>query len=470
MLTQRGADDANQTTNDESSGLESPVFVDSGSFGNDIVAILNNDNLNQHEIYRFDLIGDVYYRLSEDMLSGGKVAYMVISPDGRKLAYLADQEKINKSYLYLSNSDGSSNVRIHDYGSSYEEAEARDVKWSPDSTKMFYQIQKGDYYDGYEYSSFVVSIDDLGSPVEIPYSSNWVWSADGERLVSVEQSEEIITVRQLDVLNGFAEATPVIINNYDSIESYELDRKANKLLIHSVGESELEGLYIYDLLTQATTMIAEGAQFFQVGWGANGEHVAYWMSENTPVSGSLLFDLYLYDVENKLTVQVSHTDEREIVTASGFQWFNDESSVFYMANLSSGDDVSLYRTSIETLETVDVIDLLGVDSDIDSFRLLKNEAWMNLVMSNDDEYFYSTVDDSLVDLSDKQDSLSGLLFSTWVPDIEYAIFKKTGDRIAYLNMATGDVSALTLPEGRTVTWLCITVTAGEECGKIFDYR
>lgn len=134
------------------------------------------------ELFKYSTNPSSIIKLSADLVVGGTVTNYTLSPDGRFVAYIADQDADSLFELFVAATDGSNVVKINSPVSSIAGG-IQTFKWSPDSTKIIY-LQKVD-----SDSIFEVYLADRGGLSAIRISgdasgiverrSNISWSPDG---------------------------------------------------------------------------------------------------------------------------------------------------------------------------------------------------------------------------------------------------------------------------------------------------
>src|SRR5690606_22251333 len=109
-------------------------WIDSGAFENDPLILREEEETGAQSIERLKANGESL-NLTKKMPLRGRVAQIRISPDGTKVAYLADQETDNVYELFVSNSDGSVNLKV---SAPITEGDITGFSWSDDSNYLIY--------------------------------------------------------------------------------------------------------------------------------------------------------------------------------------------------------------------------------------------------------------------------------------------------------------------------------------------
>ncbi|GAB1259773.1 TolB family protein [Aurantivibrio plasticivorans] len=103
--------------------------------------VAHQEALGRAELYRATIDGSQIIRLSDQMVNNGSIrndgVYAKLSPDGAKVAYLADQDVDQLFELYVVNSDGSgASTKVN--GVQVQGGDVIDFKWSSDGANLLY--------------------------------------------------------------------------------------------------------------------------------------------------------------------------------------------------------------------------------------------------------------------------------------------------------------------------------------------
>ena len=297
VLSLRVTDTAGASRDDEVS-----VAVASTDY---LIFVADRDEVRKDELYLFDPETDVVRMISGPLLSSRRVSNYSISPNGRWVAYRADQDTENIDELYVAASDGSGSNKIS--GSLPPNGDVRpNFVWSPDSLNIafFADSDQPGVFD-----LFVV--DPLGNELRriapindqapaIAELDGVLWSPDGRYLAQVERSSEENFVRGVNVYDSRA-ATP------------------NNLRISPIRP----------------TGIAEGGSHYD--WAPDSSRITYTASLDT----AGVTELY--------TVRIDGTDNRKVSVpivvgeAIGSPiWSPDSNRIVYPKYANMAQDVELY--------------------------------------------------------------------------------------------------------------------------------
>jgi Tol biopolymer transport system component/DNA-binding winged helix-turn-helix (wHTH) protein len=160
-------------------------------------------------LWNVSILGGPSRKISDETDSG------VVSPDGRQIAALRGNGKLNSSELWFMNSDGSQPRKLLDI-SGYSNA----LTWSPNGTRLAYM--KFSYWPGSKEEVQIETIDLATGKTNTAFSDEWigggmVWSRDGRLFFSrVEESSPIksdIWSLRIDERTGEARGNIVQVTN-----------------------------------------------------------------------------------------------------------------------------------------------------------------------------------------------------------------------------------------------------------------
>jgi len=160
-------------------------------------------------LWKVSILGGPSRKISDESDSG------VVSPDGKQIAALRGNGKLNASELWLMNSDGSQSRKLLDI-SGYSFA----VAWSPNGTRLAYM--KASYWPGYKEEVQVETIDLATGKTNTALSDEFiggglVWSRDARLFFSrIEETSYIksdIWSLRIDERTGEARGNIVQVTN-----------------------------------------------------------------------------------------------------------------------------------------------------------------------------------------------------------------------------------------------------------------
>jgi len=126
LLTGCGGGDGDDNSN--SSPVSNPIAT---------VFLAKENNTTATQLYGSTLDGASIVRLSGDLVSGGNVVDFAISPDGRFVAYLADQETKGQFELYTVPVGGGTVINISRQSDTI--LEVKEFAWAPNSSRIAFR-------------------------------------------------------------------------------------------------------------------------------------------------------------------------------------------------------------------------------------------------------------------------------------------------------------------------------------------
>jgi len=113
-----------------------------GASGNGRIAFAGLDNQSNMQIYTADADGSNIQQLTND---ASFHTFPVWSPDGTKIAYMADDFTDQTSQVFVMNADGSGQIDV----SNDDSSQSGEPAWSPDGSKIAYSSIPADYSTSY---------------------------------------------------------------------------------------------------------------------------------------------------------------------------------------------------------------------------------------------------------------------------------------------------------------------------------
>jgi Tol biopolymer transport system component len=250
------------------------------------------------------------------------------SPDGTRIAYVADQETDNLYELYSSAPDGSDNRKVNGAlipGS--QGIRAVLYGWSPDGTRIAYQTDQDVAGVQEVYTSAPDGSDNrkVNPPLPLGGSvSGFSWSPDGTRIAYVANGDDV-DLREL----------------YTSAPDGSDNRKVNGVL--SQGG--------FGFVTA-----------FQ--WSPDGARIAYLADQDTPD----VLELYTSRPDGSENHKASGEFQTVGGTVSNYAWSPDGAAIAYHASQDDPDLLELYSSRPDGSENHKVNGPLVPDGDVESFE------------------------------------------------------------------------------------------------------
>lgn len=392
-LTGCGGDSGESSTDlPEIIAPELPAWIDSGFLGNSILMVSENPDSGYQELLKYD-DNSAVSSITPAMVVGGKIARIEISPDRKKIAYLADQLTDNRYELFVSNTDGTFNRRVSD---AISRGHITDFEWSADSSSIIYQHQLSESSTdtaNYYLTKFdedktqqITYIDNngFGFKVESAHFVNvglqygMVVSFNSQKRLIVADTETSVEVRNIIATGVTTDGDWSLDGQYYAYITEILDDEqintldtfsGNNNLIHKAGSVGLQwspltnelaffdfiNLFVYDAVLEVKTTVSDfggispSSLSLKQFWDETGEYLILSASPrfektdlvvaNTDGSGTLLLSNVLA-VDEDISLHAVSSDARVAAVT--------ESGKLYLANLDG--------SAIEDFSSVKIAD------------------------------------------------------------------------------------------------------------------
>jgi Tol biopolymer transport system component len=456
-----GSSDSPGTTTPETPAPITPIWVDAGQLGNSVVVLSHNTDADYNEIQKFDETGALS-ALTPAMVTGGKVATIKVSPDGKKIAYLADQETDNQYELFVSNADGSVNQKV---SSNIIEADddITQLEWSANSEHIIYTKSSGNrrtknYYlasfDGQSVSPILYT--DSASVEFTLESVEFVNGGTEYAMVVSSETESRAIV--IEVATG-AELRNVEVENITDDGSWSYD---GRYYTYIVEEGSIEQLHLLDSQSGDVSVIAQASTIGHV-WSPNALELAY-----------LDFsELYIYNAA--LATSVSVSDFAGIPLSSiSWQQFWDASGVYMIFNGSPrefGEPDDLFVVSADGTTRL-ISGLIGTDQEID-YHTVSSDGTVAVVTENW-EIFTGNLDGTGYQNLSAPAIFDGAIRNpAWAPDNRSLVLKHRDSDISGFTVSRFDTFSrdlVTVPGDREIICFVVMDNSKSECRLFFDER
>lgn len=326
-----------------------------------VVIRADGDADGQEELYKYDPETDSLLMLSGTIVDGGRVRSFEISPDGRWIAYVADQDTEGTTELYVAAADGTSVTKVSGPNSSHVSL----FRWSPNGTQIAYfavaadsglrgfflvepngsNIRKIDLPEGappttkpYDFSWSPDSrfLAMAGSSSAVPIDSIYAYDTQATDLVSVQLS--------LPVASGGRVAQDFSWSPDSSLVSYRAEQSLNGVL--ELYVSRPDGTENTKLNPTLTTNGDVGSS----RWSPDGSRILY-LADQEIGSVRELYSVRPDSSENtKVNVPLKI---RENVTE--YSWSPDSSLILYQIDHNLSDYVDLYSARPDGSDDVGIL-------------------------------------------------------------------------------------------------------------------
>lgn len=451
----------------------SATFQDVGTFGNDFFINIENTDKDQQEIFKINIADGSLKKLSGDMKKGGKVAMMLTSPDNKKLAYLADQDRYNKYELYISNADGSQNIKVH----TEKSGEIDDFYWSPDSRHILYRWKEKDFdLDNSGFDYYIFDSNSLSSKYHIKEPAMaWQWSKDGKRIAKlIKKSNNSYTIEILKSEDSFSLHKTIKIEGYDldiilDMQSGFWNDDLTKMLFQTREKftSSESGIYWVDMIDGSIHEVKIDRNLNNPRWISNTDDIAYWGLSDSKKT----IELFMYDTVSTQSVQMTNTLERDRFTIGDVQSISNNGDLFFLGDSPVDSKDELYRSDKDGSVIEDILGDAGIDKELYSYSISPDEKNIFITAYNSNYFLYNIRNHTVQDITNSIPEKDQFTFKAWSSNSEHIIYKNNSG-IFTLNISSFVEHKVELTKNSLPNPYCLVTPAHHErpCVKFFDHR
>ena len=399
-----GSDNQNRSGTLVSGGfvLDQYAWAQSTLDPDTLVFIARKDDATQSELYASFDDGATVIRLSANLVSGGNVLDFAISPDGRTVAYRADQEVNDIEELYTVSINGGAVFNVSLIAPANRPEVFDDYEWAPNSTRIAYRannLLSGptggniELFTNNEFGSSQITVSI--APVIGQDVIEFAWSPDSLQLaynanviVSREQQFDLFTtspisqdnIRLTGSLPAFANANTITWSPNSLLVAYLAD----------VNLIEINELFVADPTNPPvgapvpiSGSLVTGGQVTDYAWSPDSFQLAYladqFVDEQFELYTALTFGNQLPIVVSQLTL-----DGSDVID---FAWSPDLSISNRIAYVADQDVVGvfeLYSVSPNGSSNTNISGGLNPGEEVIDFEWAPNAALIAYQSNQDD--------------------------------------------------------------------------------------
>lgn len=464
---------------DQGGGNEAVTWESAGTIENEVLLLKQNIEDDTFGIYILDTSSNES-KLTPDFVDGGKVARIKISPDGEKIAYLADQETDDVYELYVMNRDGSVNIKV---SPDIRFGDIRSMSWSSDSQKLYYQhsynndLGADQYLSDFDGSNRVLI--DSSDLTEDGGSVSYIWG----------EEQNVAIVRNPSVFSGALFTIEVRDFVMDAqMSSWESDARTQAagwsfdgrffayVTDVTSGSDEVPTLYVYDSVSGERQSLEVGETAFAFRWSPNSYDYVFWarFDEDTYRTA------YKYNAVTEELVSLINQVSNSFNVLLGGAWSADENKLYYAAQLRS-DITELFSIDASGAGITFISDTAGVGSSVELFKL-SGDGRVALRSESAGERFSDVFVSELsganpIDLSEVLDIQSRIRDLVWQFDgtklyVRHGSDESDVDVISEYDFGNGSARLVSGVSDDSTNILCIVSRAPDQssCNHIFDER
>jgi hypothetical protein len=367
-----------------------------------LVFIARKDDATKSELYASFDDGATVIKLSGNLVSGGNVLDFAISPDGRTVAYRADQEVNDIEELYTVSINGGAVFNASIIAPTIRPEVLDDYEWAPDSSRIAFRANNLDtgptggnieLYTNNGFGSNVITVSI--APVIGQNVREFAWSPDSLQLaytanviVSRDQQFDLFTtspisqdnIRLTGSLPAFADANTIAWSPNSLLIAYLAD--VNLIDINELFVADPSNPPVGAPVPISGTPIT-GGQVIDYAWSPDSQQLAYladqFIDEQFELFTALTFGNQLPILVSQLTF-----DGSDVID---FAWSPDLSisnRIAYVADQDLVGVFELYSVSPNGSSNTNISGGLDAGEEVIEFKWAPNAALIAYQSNQDD--------------------------------------------------------------------------------------
>ena len=331
-----------------------------------VAYVADQDTKNIDELYVVDTNGTNNTKVSGALVPGGDVVNnnWSWSPDGSKLAYLADQDTDNLREVYVVNADGTGNIKVSGTlpaGSSGVGAPL----WSPDSSQLAYVADQGiaGVYELYVVNADGTNNTRINGPLVAGGQVDDLldWSPDGSKLAYLAD-QDTAGVLELYVVNADGTGNiklngPLVAGGEVNNDSWSWSPDSSQFAYLADQDTDnVNELYVVNAdgtnNIKVNGALVAGGYVVELAWSPDGSRLVYSAAQDTVN----LDELYVVNADGTGNIKVNGTMAAGSFGLCGncFRWSPDGSRLAYATDQDTAGLPELYVVNADGTNNIKV--------------------------------------------------------------------------------------------------------------------
>lgn len=445
------------TQSSQSSSSQPVVWIDTGTLGNNVL-VVNDLPTGERSIERLKEDG-TSLTLTPKVANVRSIAKIRISPDGKKVAYLADQQTDNRFELFVSNTEGTFNKRV---SAPITDGDILDFSWSDNSNYLIYKHEAGEIRTFYktQFDGSNSSVISYKSSSNTQFSTSnqpeFIKGSNNYRFVAGKAPEQHLVVVDSATNQQVSDTT---ISDNLPVGYLSPD---GRYAVAATGEDfASQNIFIRNIEASQTEEIYTG-QTASSGW--------------SPINNKLVLfksgDLSVYDAETKLMTSLLNLDDYGV---DGFSWnLLWQNGSQYLIFETSGTTKDLFILPTDGSTPVLARQTLGLNTVYSTVRWHDVSIDNRLMLITDESDIYTmNLDGSNAVAHTEFQSVDSIKYGFWNTDsksllmqnYDTALGKNVVTKLNLENSTSANISG-----NRDVACFLIATPSKSQCVLFFDER
>ncbi len=380
-------------------------WAESGSLEGSFIFSTASSTEDRDELVRYDIASGSHTVISPDFIDGGKIAVIRVSPDKKKIAYVADQVVDNKYEMFVSNSDGSINARLE---LENQQGHVGSVTWSADSNSFtfrdenkFYLVSFEDGYLNVEKAVMLSENDSISDPDWDVIASN----SNGDTIYRQTIEEGSTTTNILAYSSNASTDKTIFYQSSNFVRVTGLSDSGEYFLFVDDPHIGLSKFFSYSLSTQTLVELPVSGRSWGQSWAPNS-HEFIFMSMPELESGEH-YDLKVFNVET-LTERLLLDGTNDFWYFNQAKWKDDQYFLYVTQQTTIVDD--LYIADIVNNQVTPMSSILNYDQPVDSYAISNGNRLLIHLDSNPSRTIVTDISGSSAEYIEQYLDLGGRVY------------------------------------------------------------